>query len=178
MEWLNEPAKWYLEGDRLQVTADPKTDFWRVTHYGFTRDSGHFYFERVAGDFMAQVKVVGEYRGLYDQAGLMVRLDERNWIKCGVEYVEGRQNASAVVTRDFSDWSVAPLPGDPAAFWLRVIRRGDHVEVHISLDGEGFTLMRIGYLVPSQEAMVGSMCAAPEGDGFDVSFDEWKLNRL
>jgi len=178
MDWYNEPREWRVEGDRLIVTADPKTDFWRVTHYGFTRDNGHFRYETVAGDFMAQVKVVGGFRQLYDQAGLMLRLDERNWIKCGVEYVEGEQNASAVVTRDFSDWSVAPLPGSPEAFWLRVIRRDDHAEIHFSLDGATFSLMRLGYLAPSGVLMVGPMCAAPEGEGFTVTFSEWQVSRL
>ena len=38
----------------------------------------------------------------YDQAGLMVRLDPQHWLKCGIEYVDGRQCASAVVTRRLS----------------------------------------------------------------------------
>ena len=33
----------------------------------------------------------------------MVRLDEANWLKCGIEFVEGVQQVSAVVTRDYSD---------------------------------------------------------------------------
>jgi len=35
MEWLNEPPSWHAQGDTLTVTAGPKTDFWRKTHYGF-----------------------------------------------------------------------------------------------------------------------------------------------
>ncbi len=113
MEWLNEPPAWERRGDDLVVTAGPKTDFWRTTHYGFVRDNGHFWSRLWAGDFVAEVKVTGDYRDLYDQAGLMVRLDETVWLKCGVEFVDGVQQASAVVTRDHSDWSVAPLPGNP-----------------------------------------------------------------
>ena len=62
-------------------------------------------------DFVASVKVTGQYKALYDQAGLMLRLDDQNWIKTGIEYVDERQNVSAVVTREFSDWSrLSPEP--------------------------------------------------------------------
>ena len=41
--WLNEPRVWSVDpaGD-LSMITDKGTDFWRETHYGFTRDSGHF----------------------------------------------------------------------------------------------------------------------------------------
>ena len=42
-EWLNRPTHWSLDGQRLKVTTDYATDFWQNTHYGFTRDSGHFF---------------------------------------------------------------------------------------------------------------------------------------
>ena len=41
--WLNVPSIWRLDSDRLFVETDLATDFWRETHYGFVRDSGHFY---------------------------------------------------------------------------------------------------------------------------------------
>ena len=78
--WLNEPKQWTRRGDVLSVTTDHATDFWRETHYGFTRDSGHFLGVPIEGDFTAQVRVRAAYDQLYDQAGLMVRLDERHWV--------------------------------------------------------------------------------------------------
>ena len=40
--WLNRPAQTSITGDALAIVTDKGTDFWRETHYGFTRDSGHF----------------------------------------------------------------------------------------------------------------------------------------
>jgi len=80
-EWLNQPAQWKLEDNRLHVITDRATDFWRETHYGFTRDSGHCYGVRTAGDFTAQVRIDGRFETLYDQAGLMVRIDASQWVK-------------------------------------------------------------------------------------------------
>ena len=177
MEWLNEPPEWMVKGDRIRITSAPQSDFWRKTHYGFIRDSGHFYYDRVAGDFIAEVKVGGRYSALYDQAGLMLRVDEANWIKCGIEFVDGVQQASVVVTRDFSDWSVAPLAENPAQIWLRARRKAEAVEIHFSLDGSRYTMLRTAYLVPAESTLVGPMCASPDGNGFDALFEGFAVNR-
>ncbi|HEY9666112.1 MAG TPA: DUF1349 domain-containing protein, partial [Coleofasciculaceae cyanobacterium] len=124
------------------------------------------------------VKVSGEYRDLYDQAGIMVRLDERNWLKCGIEFVNGIQQVSAVVTRDYSDWSIVPLLDNLASLWVRVTRRGTAVEVHYSLDGEQYTMLRLAYLTSVETLKVGLMCASPEGNGFPTAFEGFKINRL
>jgi uncharacterized protein len=175
MRWYNEPATWRAQGDRITVKTDHGTDFWRKTHYGFIRDNGHFYYEDWSGDFQCDVKVSGRYAALYDQAGLMVRIDETTWLKCGIELVEGVQQASAVVTREYSDWSVVPLPDSPAALWLRLVRQGGTVEVFYSVDGSQYALLRVAYLSEAESAQVGPMCATPQGDGFEVTFEGFRV---
>lgn len=108
----------------------------------------------------------------------MVRVDEANWLKCGIEYVDGVQQASAVVTRDFSDWSVVPLPDNPPSVWLRVMRKAEAVEVYYSLDGERYALLRMSYLTPAETIQVGPMCAAPEGNGFPAIFEGFVIHQL
>lgn len=175
MEWYNEPPKWEEHTNALDVTTGTKTDFWRKTHYGFIRDNGHFYYRRVSGNFIAEVKFTGQYRDLYDQAGMMVRLDELHWLKCGVEYVHGVQQASVVVTRDYSDWSVLPLPQNPHSLCLRVARHGDAFEIHYSLDGQAYTLLRLAYLTLDESLQVGLMACSPDGNGFEVSFENFRI---
>lgn len=114
---------------------------------------------------------MGEYHALYDQAGLMVRLDEVTWMKCGIEYVGGVQHASVVLTRDFSDWSVVPLAQMPPAIWLRVARRGEALEVHYALDGQTYHMLRLGHFSLVDTAQVGVMACSPEGEGFRASFE-------
>lgn len=175
MQWYNEPASWKQDNDVIEITADGQTDFWRVTRHGYIVDNGHFYYQDVTGDFIAQVKFTGEYNALYDQAGLMVRLDEKIWLKCGIEFVEGMQNASVVITRDFSDWSVIPLANHPRSVWFRVVRYGASVEIFYSLDGTTYTMMREAYLTPAPILQVGIMAAAPRGDGFSTRFEELSI---
>lgn len=178
MKWYKQPDRWKIEGSKLMLTAEPKTDYWQKTHYGYSTDNGHFYFTECSGDFEAVVKLSGEYKDLYDQAGLMVRIDKDNWIKSGVEFVDGGINISAVYTREFSDWSVIPGPDKPLTVWLKLVRKNDSVELSYSTDGTEFHLQRLGYFPPKQMAMIGVMAAAPEGGGFVATFEDFQLRRL
>jgi len=175
MQWYNEPQDWQQHDNTLRVSVEHNTDFWRVTLHDFIKDDAHFRYQDVSGDFVATVKVSGQYAALYDQAGLMVRESETVWMKCGIEYVEGVQQANAVVTRDFSDWSMVALPDNPASIWIRVERTGHAVEVYFSRDGETYTLIRQAYLSDADTLQVGMMCAAPKGDGFAVTFEDFSV---
>lgn len=168
--WLNEPRSW-SDRDGLTVTADPDTDFWRTTHYGYDRDSGHVLGVPATGDVTATASFTADYAAQYDQAGIALRVDERRWIKAGVELVDGEFQISTVVTRDFSDWSVVGV-GRPGRVTISAAREGDAVTLRYGLDdAEPTALLRLAYFPPGVEALVGVMAAAPTGPGFTVRFD-------
>lgn len=171
MDWYYEPPRWHEDGNTLTLTTAPQTDFWRSQDGATINDNGHFRAQPITGDFLAEVKVIGQYRDLYDQAGLMLRLDERTWLKCGIEFYEGAQHVSAVVTRDYSDWSLAPLSTTPAALWLRLTRQGAEIHIHYSLDGTTYLLLRHAYFPQAEQVLVGMMAASPQGSGFEVRFE-------
>ncbi len=173
MEWYNEPAAWVEEDQKMSVTAEPKTDFWRKTHYGFIRDNGHFAYVRQTGDFSAEVNLSADYRDQYDQAGLMLRHDEDRWIKCGIELVDGVHYASAVVTDDYSDWSVAPLDGAPQSVTVRLTREDQTIQVYFSIDGGPERLIRVAHLKLDDQVQIGMMCASPEGSGVTAVFRDF-----
>lgn len=180
MDWLNEPPAWRDDGARLTVATGANTDFWRETHYGFVRDSGHLRHVAAPGDFTAEATFGGAYGTLYDQAGLMVRLDERNWVKAGVEFVDGRRLLSCVVTRDFSDWSLAAGQEAPEAVRLRLRRAGTalHVEWRPAGNGahgaDGHEPLRLAHF-PKGPARVGPMCCSPERGGFEAWFQDVRI---
>lgn len=176
MRWMNEPASVNRAGNKLVVRSRPKTDFWRKTFYGYITDNGHFFHLTAEGDFTLQARIGGDYAALYDQAGLMVRLDAENWMKCGTEFFDGKRHASTVFTRDFSDWSTMPDLSDSGAVWWRAARKKDSIETSCSPDGKQFTMARQGYFPPQVKVEVGIMCAAPEGPGFEAVFDGLRLD--
>jgi regulation of enolase protein 1 (concanavalin A-like superfamily) len=178
MRWSHEPKQWTAKDGMISATVDPGTDFWRITHYGFIRDNGPFYFQEQTGDFEASVHVTGKYRELYHQAGLMVRVDEKNWIKTGIEYVNGVQNVSAVVTREFSDWSVVPRTDSPESVWLRLKRQGNFVQIEYSFDGSKYEMLRLAYFPPDVKVQIGMVAAAPGKENFAVRFDHFSVKPL
>ncbi len=178
MQWYNEPKKWTFEAGVLKVEVEGRTDFWRITHYDFIRDNGHFYYQAQSGDFTAKVRIRGFYRELYDQGGLMIRIDEKNWIKTGIEFVNNVQNLSAVVTREFSDWSVIQRTDNPSEVWFLLTRKNDFVEIKYSFDNQEFRMLRLAYFPPRVAVKIGMMGAAPDGIGFKLEFDNFSIQAL
>ncbi|MFC4584975.1 DUF1349 domain-containing protein [Sphaerisporangium corydalis] len=169
-QWVNEPAKWSA-GEDLLVTAEALTDLWQVTHYGYSFDTAHVFGRTMPGDLRVTTTFQGAYTDQYDQAGAMLRIDEKNWIKAGVEYVDGRIHVSAVVTRGFSDWSMLSVDGPVESVSLELTREGDAVTVKYGLDGaDPVNLLRLAYFPPGVPALAGIMCAAPRGEGFETRF--------
>lgn len=174
MTWHVPPPRSSVEGGVLTVETALGSDYWRETQYGFSRDAGHALLMPAPPEFTATVSVQGEYAHLYDQAGLMLRSDERHWLKQGVEFV-GRQQWSAVVTRGKSDWSVLPAENH-ALMHFRCIRRGNALILHVRPDDEDrWTLMRVADYPPELGAQVGVFACSPERAGFRAHFHDFQL---
>lgn len=173
--WHNEPPAWAVDGSTLSVTTGDRTDFWQRTFYGFTRDDGHFLSAEVSGDFTASVTIEGDFEELYDQLGLMVRADERTWMKTGIEYTDGAPHLSAVYTNTWSDWSVIRLDGYPGRLDLRVTRHAETVRVQFrDADGD-WQLLRLGYLGLPGTCRVGVMACSPQRAGFRARFHDLRI---
>jgi regulation of enolase protein 1 (concanavalin A-like superfamily) len=175
MTWLNEPPQWSVDGSVLTATTGDRTDFWRETFYGFVRDDGHFLHREVTGDFTAEVTLLGDFDTLYDQCGLMLRVDERTWLKTGIEFTDGLAHVSAVVTRDQSDWSVVPLPGYDGRLALRLTRHGDAIRIQFRRRADGWRMLRLAYLPVPASCLVGVMCCSPERAGFAARFADFSI---
>jgi len=175
MKWMNEPASAKIDGTEITVRSRAKTDFWQKTFDGYAADSGHFYHLPASGDFTFSALINGKYATQYDQAGLMVRIDAENWMRCGTEFVDGKRYASVVFTRTYSDGSTLPDLSETEPIWWRVVRKNNSIETFCSLDGGKFMSVRMGYFPTQPTVEVGLMCAAPSGSGFDASFKALKL---
>ncbi len=174
--WLNEPQNWSLEDNALRVVTDSKTDFWRATHYGFTRDSGHLFGRPVNGDFTAQIKVQAKYEELYDQAGLMLRIDETRWVKAGIEISDGAAMLSSVLTDGKSDWAIAAYGQDASSFWIRATVAEGVLRLQVSADGKIWPLFRLAPFPRAAGYLVGPMCCTPERSGLEVAFSGFRVS--
>lgn len=186
--WLHEPPEWKDDGSRLTFRTKGGVDFWRSTLVGTIADDGHLYYNEADGDFVCTVRVSGEYRDQYDQAGLFVRQDEYNWLKCGVEHIMGKwaeryeyRGSAHVVctgltTNGWSEWSPLPqFPQNPPYVWMQIVREGATFFVSFSLDGSKYDVIKLFALPHADRVLVGRYATSPAGKGFDVSFDSYLL---
>ena len=164
--WLNEPDRWALVPDGLAVTTNQATDFWRETHYCFTRDSGHFFGREVLGGFTASIRVRARYESLYDQAGIMVRLDDETWIKAGVELSDGEAMLGSVLTVGRSDWATGPFQGNASDFLIRVTVNRGVLRLQSSTDGLRWPLARLCPFPWLNATRSGRCVALPSGPGW------------
>lgn len=178
MQWFNEPEQWEIKDNALHMSVTPQSDYWRISHYGFTVDDAPFYYTTYGGEFEVKVKVSGEYKERFDQAGLMLRIDKENYIKTGIEYVDGKYNLSTVVTHTTSDWSVITLDKPVPYIWIKAVRRLDAVEIFYSFDDKTYTMMRNCWLQDNTPVQVGLMAACPDGNGFNAKFENFKVKHL
>lgn len=178
MNWFNEPAQWNIDGTTLTMNVTPQSDYWRISHYGFTVDDAPFYWAEYGGEFEAKVKISGDYKARFDQAGLMLRIDHENYIKAGIEFVDGKYNVSAVVTHHTSDWSVITLEKPVPYIWIKAVRRLDAVEIFYSFDDINYTMMRNAWMQDNIPMKVGVMGACPDGKGFNAKFENFSVKHL
>lgn len=178
MQWFNEPEQWEIKNNTLTLSVTPQSDYWRISHYGFTVDDAPFYYTTYGGEFEAKVKISGDYKARFDQAGLMIRIDQKNYIKTGIEYVDGKYNLSTVVTHDKSDWSVVTLDKPVPYIWIKAVRKLDAVEIFYSFDDKNYIMMRNAWLSDNTPVMMGLMAACPDGKGFKATFENFKVKHL
>lgn len=169
--WLNPPPAVTEDGPDLVVTARGGSDLWRTTSYGFVHDDGHALLTELPQGTAVEVTFRVDLAEQFDQAGLLVRVDEENWTKAGVEFSDGLPQLGAVVTRGRSDWSAAPVPrwaGELVT--LRASRSGDALTVRARRAGDPWQLVRLAPLDPDAPATAGPYCCAPTRDGLQVRF--------
>jgi len=171
-EWLNPPvavSRGGASGDFLVTTAE-NSDFWRTTSYAFVHDTGHALLNDFADGTAMEVSWMLDYDQQFDQAGLLVWHDDRNWIKAGVEFADGAPQLGAVFTREVSDWSVAPVPEWAGReVHLRISRSTDALTVRARCDGP-WQLVRLAPLDPALLWRAGLFCASPSRAGLTVRF--------
>src|SRR5690606_34643467 len=155
--------------DQLVMRTGLETDFWNNTFYGFRHDNGHFLASEATGDFSAEATFSARFEQLYDQAGVMLRVDGDNWLKCGVEFTDGKLFFSVVVTRDdHSDWSVTPVAGEPTLpVTLRLTRHGQALRVQVRGTDGDWHLVRLCHLCMPLTVEVGPMACSPTRQGLE-----------
>jgi regulation of enolase protein 1 (concanavalin A-like superfamily) len=191
--WLNQPKSFEISDQLVKIHTDPGTDFWQRSYYGFRNDNAPALLVESRENFTFSVRASFEYRGRYDQCGLIIYLNSDNWFKASIEYEsEDFARLGSVVTNlGYSDWATTDIP-TPAAMWYRLSRRGPDFLIESSLTGKDFKQMRVFHLhslgettaemgkldpptPPAQPVPFGLYACSPLSSSFEATFDLWTL---
>ncbi len=174
-KWLNEPPVWEGNESKFTLITGNETDFWQRTFYDFQRKDGHFFYIDYEGDFTCEVNLVADFEVLYDQLGLMVRVDDENWIKTGLEYTDGAAHISTVVTRTWSDWSMIKPTKFEGEVRIRLTRHGEAIRIQYLDEHSVWIMLRLAYLDMSESCQIGIMACSPQRSGFVANFSDFRM---
>lgn len=173
-EWYNEPENVRFNDLGMVVNAKAQTDFWQSTHHSFHKDNGHFFFSRIKKDFTLVVKWRFDNADAFDQCGIMLRVDERNWFKFGTmsERKDNPKLGSSLTNFGYSDWAVIELAKPVTEIWYKLQCHGTDYIAYYSLDGKNYHQSRMFHLVNDAETVkIGAYIAAPQHSDFEGTLE-------
>jgi len=177
-EWYNEPENVRFEADSMVIYAKSGTEFWQSIHRNFKKDNGHFFFSRQSGDFILTLKWSFDKMTRLSQCGLMVRADERNWLKTSIMN-EGETEedvlSSAMCKDGHMDWTGFSLNERIHEIWFRIQRVDDDYVLFYSIDGSRFIRLRAFYMQSIDDIKVGAYVASPNESDFFAELSSIKF---
>ena len=174
-EWYNEPENVVFQEKNLCVSARPETDFWQSKQHGIGRDNGHFFFTRRKGDFVFAIKWTLKEISPFHQCGIMLRIDENNWIKATILYDNPKRPmvGTSVTQSGYSDWAAQDISPDTSEIWFKLKRIKEDYLIYYSLDGKNYTQMRITHMLNDlSEIKVGAFICNPTKQPFEATLSQ------
>lgn len=175
MLWFNEPETWQANGRTIIIQTAGMRGWVKVR--GRVVCMGHYYYDEVVGDFEVRAQVIPQFQSHFDQAGLMVWVEDRSWVKLSLELSHAQPYVSWAAGRTgrFSDR--LPLLG-ASSVWLRLIRRGIWYSFAMSRNGDEYESLYDATLTKRRAAKVGVQVSSPMADHFTTRFEDFEVRQL
>lgn len=178
--WTREPASCSIKEDTISITTAPHTDLWQRTYYHFRNDNAPVLQMQTREKYFSFVVKTDftQSHHRFDQCGIVMYLDNENWLKGSVEYEnEQFQHLGSVVTNNgYSDWATTAIPADVKTMWYRFSRRADDYCIECSTDGIDFSQMRICHMHKGADLIsFGIYACSPEDSSFTAIFTDMKI---
>ena len=177
--WIREPQTYTITANKIQITTTPHTDLWQRTYYHFQNDNAPVLQTTTAEKFFSfVVKTEFDSSHRFDQCGVVVYLDNENWLKASIEYEnELIQHLGSVVTNSgYSDWATTEIDADIKSMWYRLSRRNNDFCIENSSDGKIFKQMRICHMHQATDKInFGIYACSPEASSFTATFSRMEI---
>jgi regulation of enolase protein 1 (concanavalin A-like superfamily) len=189
--WVNEPKNFNVSDNLVSIQTEPNTDFWQRSYYGFRNENAPAYLLTASSNFTFTTQCEFEYAARFDQAGIIIFIDNENWFKASIEFEKGELNrlGSVCTNNGYSDWATTDIKS-VNNIWYRLSRRGADFLIEYSFDGTHFAQMRIFHLhalgettpemgkanpplAVTQRIGFGFYACSPSDSSFEAKFSEF-----
>lgn len=179
LKYFNSPNINFTN-NTLELITKPNTDLWQNTYYDFQHDNAPFVQTKICEKYFSfTIKVEYSSEKRFDQAGIILYLDSKNWLKASVEYEnkDVSRLGSVVTNNGFSDWATVDISSDIKEMYYRLSRRENDFCIENSLDGVNFKQMRICHLdKANDEINIGIYACSPENSSFKAIFSDMVIS--
>ena len=127
MNWYNEPASWQIDGGTLTMDVTPNSDYWRISHYGFTVDDAPFYYAEYLDRPVEYIWIKAVRR--LDAVEIFYSFDDKEYKMMRNAWVEANHPVRIGMfaacpdgkgfKATFSDFKVTHLPDKVRSEWLK-----------------------------------------------------------
>lgn len=179
LEWTRTPNAYDIQNNRIEITTKPHTDLWQRTYYHFRNDNAPVLQMKTSEKYFSfVVKTEFQYKNRFDQCGIVLYLNSKNWLKASVEYENERFSrlGSVVTNHGYSDWATTDINASVNSMWYRLSRRESDFCVECSENGIDFSQMRICHIWDADnEICFGIYACSPEDSSFKAVFTDMDI---
>lgn len=180
LNWTRAPKSYQILDDGIEIITSPNTDLWQRTYYGFRNDNAPLLQIKTTNKYFSfTVKTKFDSKKRFDQCGIVIYLDQDNWLKASTEFENNKiQRLGSVVTNlGYSDWATTDIDASINEVWYRLSRRQSDYLIEYSYDGINFYQMRICHLFKGDQAInFGIYACSPEDSSFKAMFSHLNLS--
>ena len=179
LKWTRKPKQYTINDNYIEIITEPHTDLWQQTYYHFVNDNAPVLQMKTSRKYFSFiVKTEFDSKNRFDQCGIVMYLDSKNWLKASIEFENDRyQHLGSVVTNNgFSDWATTEIDANIKSMWYRFSRREDDYCIECSFDGINYKQMRICHMFKANKTIrFGVYACSPENSSFNAIFKNMEL---
>ena len=165
LQWLNQPADFNLDQGKLTIAAPKGSDFFINPEDLSATNSAPVLYQVISGDFVASTSVSPDLSSVWNAAGLMLIIDDSNWIKLVFEVSDATgPSIVSVTTRGISDDANGVRLTSHAKIWLKLVRKGNNFAMLWSENGKSYKMARLSAMPPTERVKIGLEAQCPVGE--------------
>jgi hypothetical protein len=180
LQWAREIENYTLTEDRIEIIPQNHINLYqRMTNHLFNDNVPVLQVYTDDKYFAFVVRIEFQCKRRYDQCGIVVYMDSKNWLKASIGYEneEFHRLGSDVTNNGYLDWTSTNVDASIESMWFRLNRRENDFCIENSIDGVRYKKMHICHMFNVAKVIpLGLYACSVEGVSFKVVFSDIEIS--